>query len=127
MLSRGKLFSILSVCLWTLFIVCLVMLEFVFADADLWVVLSIVSASAVLVFNAMFVFVYIKNRKKVELLQDQYIDSLKPKAPLRFCPPDEELVNDYLTNAKSNNDSHKTNEEQIKTTNEDSVELENEQ
>lgn len=52
------------------------------------------SGSLILLVGVYFYYFYLyfKNKKKVELLKQEYLDSLKPTKPLLFCPTDEELV-----------------------------------
>ena len=62
------------------------------SDIYPFVVLSL----AILVFViSLFFYEYFHNRKAVEKLQEDYLKSLKPKIPLRFCASDTELMEKY--------------------------------
>lgn len=56
----------------------------------------------IIMFFALYVFVvvyfvvnYYKNKENVKALQREYIESLKPKTPIRFVASDEELLKTY--------------------------------
>lgn len=55
----------------------------------------ILSAVITVTFLTLFIANYYKNRKSVEKLKDEYLEGLKPKNPLRFCPSDDELLKMY--------------------------------
>ncbi len=42
-----------------------------------------------------FLYLYFHNKKKVLALKQEYLNTLKPKFPLRFCPSDTELLKAY--------------------------------
>ena len=80
----------------------------------------ILSAVITITFLTLFIMNYYKNRKSVEKLKDEYLEGLKPKNPLRFCPSDDELlkmykankINEQVSNPQINNNQPKR-EEQI--------------
>ena len=62
--------------------------------SDLYPVLIV--AGVINIFAIVYFFVsYYKNRGVVKKLQDEYINSLRPKVPLRFCASDSELLKTY--------------------------------
>lgn len=57
------------------------------------------------IFSIIYFFVdYYTNKNTVKKLQDEYIDSLTPKIPLRFCASDDELLKTYDEAVKTNDE-----------------------
>ena len=57
--------------------------------------LMIFGALAILFVLGIHIYLFCalkSNSKRIELLKQQYVESIKPATPLRFCPADEELV-----------------------------------
>lgn len=62
------------------------------ADLYMWLIMF----GAIYVFVCVFFVVsYYKNREQVKKLQDEYIEMLRPKTPIRFVASDEELLKTY--------------------------------
>lgn len=62
------------------------------ADLYMWLIMF----GAIYVFVCVFFVVsYYKNREQVKKLQDEYIEMLRPKKPIRFVASDEELLKTY--------------------------------
>lgn len=82
--------------LWILFIWSIIAVELVMLNSSVWSVIGLVAASLLILLNGYFVYYYNKNKKKIMDLQRQYIDTLKPDKPLRFCPSDDELMKRHI-------------------------------
>lgn len=92
MIKHYKLFSILIILGWVMIAWCIVAMEIIQLSSTPWVVTGIVAGGFLILLHGGFIYAYNKAKKQVESLQEQYIDTLKPSAPLRFCPSDDELV-----------------------------------
>jgi len=88
--------AFLSVLSWGLVALYVVAVEVLRLDASSWLVLGIIGLVAVVAVHLYIVYVIIKNRKRILMLQDQYVETFKPDAPLRFCPTDEQLMKAYV-------------------------------
>lgn len=65
----------------------------------------IILAGVINVFSIIYFFVdYNMNKMSVKKLQDEYIDGLTPKVPLRFCASDDELLKTYDEAVKTNDE-----------------------
>ena len=65
----------------------------------------IILAGVINVFSIVYFFVdYNMNKMSVKKLQDEYIDGLTPKVPLRFCASDDELLKTYDEAVKTNDE-----------------------
>ena len=65
----------------------------------------LILAGVINVFSIVYFFVdYYRNKLTVKNLQDEYIDGLTPKVPLRFCASDEELLKTYDVAVKTNDE-----------------------
>ena len=126
-MKKGKLLSVLAILFWLLLIVSLFMLEFLFPGQEVFVIITIVFLVFVGVFNSWFIYTCLKSKKKIEELQQQYVDTLKPDSPLRFCPSDNELMENHLLQKTNTQVVDVTNEEEKEITKEDSEEMEIEQ
>lgn len=127
-MNKGKLLSILATLIWLIFVISILMLELLMMDSEVWTILCIVSAVGLVAYYGWFVYHCLKNKNKVELLQQQYIETLKPDKPLRFCPTDDELMVKHFENKeKSNLDKQGDFVKHQNNTNEDSEEMEIEQ
>lgn len=121
-MNKGKILSIVSAVLWCLVIFHIFAYEVWSLNSILLTITGICSLVAVVILHVWFLVVYFKNHKKVLSLQDQYIETLKPEKPLRFCPTDEELMKKHMEKIHaSKNTFEKSIEEN---TNEDSLESE---
>lgn len=116
-LNKGKILAITSFGLWLLLVLHLLAYEVFGFNYILFTATGILSLVATVVFHVWFMLSYFKNHKKVRDLQDQYIETLKPEKPLRFCPSDEELV-------KKHQEKLHQEKENKQNTNEDSFEME---
>lgn len=76
-------------------------------------------------FHGYFVLYFLKNKTKIENLQNDYIKTLKPDKPLRFCPSDSELMKEYeLGKQKKPTEAKPVIQEKVdQDTNEDSEEI----
>lgn len=95
MIKHYKLFSIMIALSWVVLAWSVVAMEIIRLSSTPWVVTGIVAGGFLILLHGCFFCVYHKAKKKVAGLQEQYIDTLKPDAPLRFCPSDEELIMAY--------------------------------
>lgn len=122
-MANSKLIAITNIVLWTLLIVHLIIFEILRIDSIVFVITGCVVLLGIVLRNGLFLYGYFKSHKKVLELQDEYIETLKPEKPLRFCPSDEELIRLHFeqNNTLSLNQQSK---EDLQTTNEECEELE---
>lgn len=125
-MNKSVIICLLLGFVWVAEILTFLLMEVFEFSETIFKVLSIVFLVLIISFHIWFLVSYVKNRKKVKLLQDQYIKSLKPTSPLRFCPSDEELMKSHFENITENridtNEKTPTQNEQSK----ESEELERE-
>lgn len=86
------LFIVLDIIVWAGLLVSLFAIEVLHLDPVVWFVLGAIFLCLIIVSHICLLTAFIKNRKRIAILKDQYIESIKPAQPLRFCPSDEELV-----------------------------------
>ena len=117
MMIHGKTMVLFNLIAWTLLLACLVAVEVLLLDATSWLLVGIIATVMVIGFHIYFAVLFIRNRKRILALEKQYIESLKPKEPLRFCPTDDELMQSYMDSK-----STQTKENSPQTKNEDAKE-----
>jgi len=124
MFKHWKIASGVVGALWILFAWHFIALEVINLDSTVWVITGTINMIALIFFHAYFIYMYTKNKKKVMDLKEQYIETLKPDKPLRFCPSDDELMKRHLEqiNAKIT-----TKEDANKQTKEDTLEKNDEE
>ena len=66
------------------------------------------------------------NKMSVKKLQDEYIDGLTPKVPLRFCASDDELLKTYDEAVKTNDEKKLLKVIAVKTSEDTDTEIERE-
>ena len=71
---------------------CLELADILFRDIA---VLMIITFLVVIGSLAYFVWEYVRNKKEIIKIRQEYLDSFKPEKPLRYCPSDEELLDKY--------------------------------
>ena len=81
--------------LWISLIFHIIALEIVGLTIDSLIVTSIITIALLVLIYSYFTYYYLSNKGKINRLKEQYLDSLKPKKPLRFCPTDDELLARY--------------------------------
>lgn len=87
----------------------------------------IILAGVINVFSIVYFFVdYNMNKMSVKKLQDEYIDGLTPKVPLRFCASDDELLKTYDEAVKTNDEKKLLKVIAVKTSEDTDTELERE-
>lgn len=87
----------------------------------------IILAGVINVFSIVYFFVdYNMNKMSVKKLQDEYIDGLTPKVPLRFCASDDELLKTYDEAVKTNDEKKLLKVIAVKTSEDTDAELERE-
>ena len=120
-----KLFMLVNILAWLMLLIGIIALEAVHLDPVVWMIVSIVSLIVVVFLHVYLLVVYVKNRKRIERLKEQYVDTMKPKQPLRFCPTDEELVKSYYEskNVISQSNDKQTEETEEKTQEESEIEI----
>ncbi len=99
MFKNAKVFSGFLAFLWSTLIIELILLELTniaFTTLLIPIILSFIGSSTLLF---LFLRTYYKSRNNVAKLRKEYLESLKPKNPLRFCSSDEELLKAYKTSA----------------------------
>lgn len=113
MIKHYKLFSILIIVGWAMLAWSIVAIELIHLDSTLWVGVGVASGLLLILLHGGFIYVYSKSKKKILGLQEQYIETLKPDAPLRFCPSDEELVMAYRNKEEAMSSEPETIESKI--------------
>jgi len=87
----------------------------------------IILAGVINVFSTIYFFVdYNMNKMSVKKLQDEYIDGLTPKVPLRFCASDDELLKTYDEAVKTNDEKKLLKVIAVKTSEDTDTEIERE-
>lgn len=87
----------------------------------------IILAGVINVFSIVYFFVdYNTNKNTVKKLQDEYIDGLTPKVPLRFCASDDELLKTYDEAVKTNDEKKLLKVIAVKTSEDTDTEIERE-
>lgn len=87
----------------------------------------IILAGVINVFSIIYFFVdYNMNKMSVKKLQDEYIDGLTPKVPLRFCASDDELLKTYDEAVKTNDEKKLLKVIAVKTSEDTDTEIERE-
>lgn len=87
----------------------------------------IILAGVINVFSIIYFFVdYNVNKMSVKKLQDEYIDGLTPKVPLRFCASDDELLKTYDEAVKTNDEKKLLKVIAVKTSEDTDTEIERE-
>ena len=87
----------------------------------------IILAGVINVFSIVYFFVdYNMNKMSVKKLQDEYIDGLTPKVPLRFCASDDELLKTYDAAVKTNDEKKLLKVIAVKTSEDTDTEIERE-
>lgn len=87
----------------------------------------IILAGVINVFSIIYFFVdYNMNKMSVKKLQDEYIDGLTPKVPLRFCASDDELLKTYDEAVKTNDEKKLLKVIAVKTSEDTNTEIERE-
>lgn len=115
---------IASCLLWTAFIFHVLALEVFGLLVDTLLVSGIITIVLLVLNYSFFVYYYFKNKTKINNLKKQYLDSLKPDKPLRFCPTDEELLRKYQEQEKNRNlNQEKTKEDDFEDTDEEEIEM----
>lgn len=92
MFKFGKTILVSIISLWIIMCWSFIAVEVLVLNPEVWLTFGIISASALVLLHGYFFFFYLKNKKKVEALKEEYITTLKPDKPLRFCPSDDELI-----------------------------------
>lgn len=113
--------------LWALIILHIVIIELLKIDLTIFNITAFLVLGCLMTVHIWFLYVYLKNHKKVQELQDQYVETLKPDKPLRFCPTDDELMKRHFENVNSVEQIKQqgsTKEEPQENTDDDSLELE---
>lgn len=122
-----KLFALADIVAWSCVIVYLALSEVLLLTEPAVMYFGIVAVAFVLGVHIYLFCVLSSNRKRIELLKQQYIDSIKPVAPLRFCPTDEDLVKKYTESSKSRHETLSTKVNSVntdeKTLNEEEMEI----
>ena len=125
---NNKLMGAMIIISWTMLASYIVAVDLLMLDTASWLVIGILGIAGVVVSQGWFLCAFIKNRKRIASLKDQYLDTLKPQAPLRFCPTDEELMDAYyLSKSKSNTKQAETKDEQKQETKEETLNQEKEE
>ena len=73
-------------------ILCLEVFEVLIGDI---LVLLVIFGLTSLASIGYLIYNYYANRNKIKADRQKYLNSLKPKTPLRYCPSDDELLNKY--------------------------------
>ena len=92
---KTKILLSVGVISWLALIVealCLELADILFRDIA---VLMIITFLVVIGSLAYFVWEYVRNKKEIIKIRQEYLDSFKPEKPLRYCPSDEELLDKY--------------------------------
>ena len=110
-----KLFALADIVAWSCVIVYLALSEVLLLTEPAVMYFGIVAVAFVLGVHIYLFSALSSNRKRIELLKQQYIDSIKPVAPIRFCPTDEDLVKKYMESSKSRHETLSTKENSVKT------------
>ena len=100
MFKLFKLLMVLSFILWASLIFHIIGLEVVGLMVEPLIVTGVITMVLLVIVYAYFIYFYVKNKKKINDLKKQYLESLKPDKPLRFCPTDEELLQKYKSQEK---------------------------
>ena len=128
MLKNWKSMIIVNCALWFVVGWSIIAVEMVMLNNVVWSLVGGVSALLLILLNGYFIYCYNKNKLKIKDLKNQYIETLKPDKPLRFCPSDEELVKMHNskehTEIQSNTTAEKTTIVE-ENTQEEEIELEN--
>ena len=74
---------------------------------------AFVVCGLLIIFHVYFIYSLLKNKAKVDVLKEQYIDTLKPDKPLRFCPSDDELMKKHQEQLTSNLSEKQPDEEKL--------------
>ena len=99
MLKNARVFSGFIVFFWLTLIIEFVILELTaltFISLLIPILLSTIGTASMLF---IFIRTYYKSKQSVAKLKHEYLESLKPKAPLRFCASDSELLKAYKESA----------------------------
>lgn len=113
--------------LWGLLALNIILLEVFSFAQTIFIVTGAILLGGLVVFYLYYFYCYFKKHKKVLELQDEYVETLKPDKPLRFCPTDEELMKSYYEsqmNDVSEREKKERSDDNSKTTNEEGVEEE---
>lgn len=119
-----KPMMIISSLLWISFIFHIVLLEIIGLIIDKLLVTGVITIVLLIFIYAYFIYYYFKNKPRIKKLKEQYLDSLKPDKPLRFCPTDDELLRKYKEQEKTGQFEYRIDKEEIKEdTDEDEIEM----
>lgn len=119
-----KPMMIICVVLWLSLILHIVLLEGLGLTQNDLMPTGIITISLLVVFYCYYFYLYFKNKRKVDKLKQEYLDSLKPTKPLLFCPTDEELEKRYYTAIKEPKRNEKSyTKEENESANEDEIEM----
>ena len=99
MIKNLKIFSGLTILFWSTLLIEIALLELTNINIITMLVPLIVSATGTIALLAIFIVNYRKSKPKVKRLKNEYLESLKPKQPLRFCASDDELLKAYKSSA----------------------------
>ena len=133
MIRNTKVYSGFTIFFWSTLVIELILLEFLQSIPILVIIATVISSLGTIVLLFVFIRSYFKARGRVQKLKDEYLESLKPKHPLRFCASDEELMKAYKESAleiqkeamkksqEQTNKQNQNNDEQEKSNNEEMV------
>ena len=99
MIKNTRVFSGLSIFFWSTLTAELIILELSTVNIITMLVPLIVSTVGTITMLILFIVSYHKSKPKVIQLKNEYLESLKPKTPLRFCASDDELLKAYKASA----------------------------
>ena len=99
MFKNTRVISGLIVFFWLTLIIEFIVLELTNISIMTLLIPILISLSGVTTLLILFISNYYKSKQSVANLKQEYLESLKPKTPLRFCASDDELLKAYKQSA----------------------------
>ena len=99
MIKNTKVFSALTIFFWSTLIIEIALIELSNINIITMLVPLIVSSIGTITLLIIFEVSHRKAKPKVNSLKNEYLESIKPKQPLRFCASDDELLKAYKSSA----------------------------
>ena len=99
MFKNTRVISGLIVFFWLTLIIEFIVLELTNISIMTLLIPILISLSGVTTLLILFISNYYKSKQSVANLKQEYLESLRPKTPLRFCASDDELLKAYKQSA----------------------------
>lgn len=97
--NNTRVFSGFLVFFWLSLLIEIILLELTSINSTALIVLIIISTAGTITALSLFIVKYYRSKNSVAKLKEEYLESLKPQKPLRFCASDDELMKAYKQSA----------------------------